>query len=62
LTRFDKEVITRVTGKETTMYIRKFVKWSFLVMAFMAYKNIEARSPGATEVSAESSYRIGNLR
>ena len=44
------------------MYIRKCVKWSFLVLAFMAYKNIEARPSGATEVHAEVSYSIGNLR
>jgi hypothetical protein len=62
LTRFDKEVITRVTGKETTMYIRKFVKWSFLVMAFMAYKNIEARPADATEIHAGLSHSTGGLR
>ena len=44
------------------MYIRKFVKWSFLVMAFMAYKNIEARLSGAMEIDNDVSYSIGELR
>ena len=60
--RFDKEVITKLTGKEKTMSIRKFVKWRFLVMAFKAYKNTEARPSGATEAHVDVSYSIGNLR
>jgi hypothetical protein len=55
-------VITSTTGKEKAMYIRKFVKWSFLVMAFMAYKNIEARPAGATEIHAGLSHSTGGLR